>query len=112
MIESTVLCRRKVAELAESVGTDPKSQASVLYELAEFLRSKAKVVSMNVPSTANAYVIFEVLNDRGLDLSVLDLVKNHLFGRAGTRLDEAKHSWSQMVGNLGDRPADEFLKVY
>jgi hypothetical protein len=67
---------------------------------------------MTVPSSANAYVIFEVMNDRGLDLSVLDLVKNHLFARGGTRLPEIQMNWAQMVSNLGDRPADDFLKVY
>jgi hypothetical protein len=43
---------------------------------------------------------------------VLDLVKNHLFGRAGSKLDDVKHNWAQMTAHLGDRSADDFLKVF
>ena len=47
--------------------------------MAEYIRDNVQVVCMDVSSTDNAYVIFEALNDRGVDLSVLDLVKNYVF---------------------------------
>lgn len=112
MIGAALQCRDRVATLAGQTGQTPEQQAQPLYRLAEYLRDNVKVVVMSVPSTVNAYTIFEVLNERGLDLSVLDLVKNHLFGRASTRLSEVQTNWSQMASNLGDRPADDFLKVY
>ena len=43
-------------------------------------RDKVHVAYMDVASSGNAYVIFESLNDRGIDLSVLDLVKNYILG--------------------------------
>jgi len=67
---------------------------------------------MDVVSSGNAYVIFEALNDRGIDLSALDLVKNYMFGTAGTDLDKAQYNWVKMTTLLGDRKADDFLKVF
>ncbi len=110
--KAALICRQRVEKFAAESGSDTTEQASALYELAEYIRDSVKVVTMNVSSEINAYAIFESLNDRGLDLSVLDLVKNHLFGRAGSRLEKVKHNWAQMTAHLGDRPADEFLKVF
>jgi hypothetical protein len=112
LIEAALTCRQKVAGFAADAGPESPRQAQSLYDLANYLRDKTTVVVMNVASTANAYVIFESLNDRGLDLSVLDLVKNHLFGRAGGHLAEVQANWMRMTANLGDRPADDFLKVF
>ena len=67
---------------------------------------------MDVASTANAYRIFETLNDRGLDLSALDLVKNHLFGRSANRLSEVQSKWLTMLSNISGKQADDFLKVF
>jgi Protein of unknown function (DUF1524) len=54
------------------------------------------------------------LNDRGLDLTVLDLVKNHLFGKAGNeeRLRDVQARSAQMMANLANVPADDFLKAW
>ena len=112
LIGATRICRRRVSELASQSGQEPKVQANILYDLAKYLRDRVKIVVMNVASTANAYVIFETLNDRGLDLSVLDLVKNHLFGRSGTHLDEVQSNWIAMLSSLVGRQSDDFLKVF
>jgi Protein of unknown function DUF262/Protein of unknown function (DUF1524) len=110
--EAALICRTRVAEYAEKHGKETSDRAQALYGLAEYMRENVKVVAMQVSSESNAYTIFESLNDRGLDLSVLDLVKNHLFGRAGDKLDAVKHNWAQMTAHLGDRSADDFLKVF
>lgn len=110
--EAALICRSRITEYAEKHGKDTTERAQALYKLAEYLRENVKVVEMQVSSESNAYTIFESLNDRGLDLSVLDLVKNHLFGRAAEKLDPVKHNWAQMTAHLGDRSADDFLKVF
>ena len=112
LIEAMQSCRRRIAELARAAGTDPPEQATYLYSLANYLRDSVKTVCVDVPSTANAYVIFESLNDRGLDLSVLDLVKNHMFGHAGGRLQEVQADWTRTLTHIGDRQGDDFLKVF
>lgn len=74
-----------------------------LARLAQYLESNVITVSVTVMDEANAFTIFETLNDRGLVLSISDLLKNYLFGQSGsTYLDQAKAAWSQMIGILGD----------
>ncbi len=83
-----------------------------LDEWVEFLRTKAKVIWITVPDESSAYLIFETMNDRGLELSASDLIKNYLFGRAETdNLDTVKHNWSQMLGAL-DTVAGTEVKDY
>ncbi|MCH7606042.1 MAG: DUF262 domain-containing protein [Chloroflexi bacterium] len=117
LIEAAIVCRSRIARLAAESGEEPKDQARQLFNLAMYLRDRVKIVVMNVASTANAYVIFESLNDRGLDLSVMDLVKNHLFARSGGRvtggrLEEVQSNWINMLSNIAGKQSDDFLKVF
>ena len=47
-----------------------------------FSDQKAVVTWVEVPDDRAAYTIFGTMNDRGLDLSMIDLTKNHLFYKA------------------------------
>jgi hypothetical protein len=70
---------------------------SELIDLLDFIREKAVLVVLDVSSESNAYVIFEVLNDRGLDLTVADLLKNYVFRlSSGQALDECQAAWASM----------------
>jgi hypothetical protein len=61
---------------------------------------------VRVPDHANAFTIFETLNDRGLDLAISDLLKNFLFHRAEGRITEAQASWTAMLGALAASGSD------
>jgi hypothetical protein len=66
-----------------------------------YIEYNAKVILLVVPNNVNAYKMFETLNDRGLKVSQSDLVKNYIFGQAGTeRLNEAQQIWSYIKGAL------------
>jgi len=114
LAEAILFCRQRIEELARSTGSDPQAGAKALFGFVKYLRDNVKIVRLSVPSESNAYTVFETLNARGLDLSVLDLVKNYLFGKAsGDRnLQEVKIRWGQMMSNLANVPADDFLKAY
>ena len=58
------------------------------------------MIWVNVPDESSAYIIFETMNDRGLELSAADLIKNYLFGRAEEELEIVKGNWFRMVGSL------------
>jgi hypothetical protein len=83
-----------------------------LLDWVEFIRDKARVIWVTVPDDQNAFIIFETLNDRGLSLSIADLLKNYLFGRAGDRLDEAQQRWSAMAGALETVSRDDITVTY
>lgn len=90
------LCTDHVNTLAKTTHTP----ATVLLDWIEYLNDKAKVIVVEVNDEAAAYTIFEVLNDRGLELSVSDLLKNFIFRVAGDKVSEAQAHWSRMVGIL------------
>jgi hypothetical protein len=112
LIEAALLCRRCIAELAEKQGDEKKAQASVLFQLAKYLRDKVQVTCLDVSAPENAYAIFESLNDRGIDLSVLDLLKNYLLKGAGSNEAVILSNWTKMVAAIGDRRGDDFLKAF
>lgn len=89
--DASKLCRERVEKLVKESGSD-----DILIDLVEYLRDKARVIALTVPSDENAFVLFETLNDRGLDLALSDLLKNYLFRIAGTRLAEVRASWVAM----------------
>jgi hypothetical protein len=65
-----------------------------LVEWRTYLQDRARVVYVQVPSESDAFMIFETLNDRGADLTLADLLKNYLFGRAGDkRLQAVRDHW-------------------
>jgi len=79
---------------------DKNDHGDKLNDWITFLESRAIAVVLEAPSEADAYRMFETLNDRGLRTTQADLVKNYLFGRSDNRINEVKHSWSEMQGSL------------
>lgn len=92
-------------------GLDQKDHGPRLNQWVNFLEKKAEVILLKVPNAANAYRIFETLNDRGKRASQSDLVKNHLFANAGTRLSEAQQKWTYMRATLDSVADDEDLTI-
>jgi hypothetical protein len=97
------LCTEHVSTLVKTTHTP----AVVLLDWIDYLNEKAKVIVVEVNDEAAAYTIFEVLNDRGLELSVSDLIKNFIFRVAGDKVSEAQAHWSRMVGILEGSGAEE-----
>jgi Protein of unknown function DUF262/Protein of unknown function (DUF1524) len=79
---------------------DPKDHGDLLNTWVSFVEHRALVVLLRVPNDANAYKMFETLNDRGLRTSQADLIKNYLFGRSGERIQEVQTKWAYMRGAL------------
>ena len=79
----------------------------VLMDWIDFLEKKGKVIVVEVNDEAAAYKIFEVLNDRGLDLSVADLLKNYLFRMADDRVTETQQNWTSMASRWELSGAEE-----
>lgn len=78
-----------------------------------FLERSAHVIWVTVPDESAAYIIFETMNDRGLELSAADLIKNYLFGRAGTnRIEQVKTNWNTMTGALDTIAESEIVKTF
>ena len=85
---------------------------SALLDLEEFIADRLSTIMIEVGNDADAFVIFETLNDRGLDLAVSDLVKNYLFALAGSRIEWFKHTWYEVTTIVGPAGVTQFLRHY
>lgn len=72
--------------------------------LLKFLPTKFSIIKISVSEAADAYLIFETLNARGLDLSTADLIKNFFLSKAESTKEGVKDCqamWDEMLGGLG-----------
>lgn len=95
-----------IASVAETAGPHAVTR---LLDWVEFIADRARVIVLRVPDATNAYRVFETLNDRGLELSVADLVKNYLLSLANTRIEEVHAQWLTMAATLEPLDEDDIL---
>ncbi len=76
---------------------------------------RVKLIRILTPSLAHALKVFETINDRGVGLNAMDLLKNLLFMRTVTdRHDLLKRRWKELVDTLsgcGEKPL-RFLRYF
>ncbi|WP_405545568.1 DUF262 domain-containing HNH endonuclease family protein [Streptomyces phaeochromogenes] len=103
-------------QLSELAGRHGESATNELKKWVKYIQHRAQLAVVETPSEADAYVIFETLNNRGADLTTADLLKNHLFGAAKLHLDSVRNNWHRSIGALSLSAADDkytkFLRHY
>jgi uncharacterized protein with ParB-like and HNH nuclease domain len=77
------------------------------------------IVKIDVKSHADAYTLFESLNNRGLPLTPIDMIKNKLFStlekvNIENVIDVYFHKWNEIITLLGDDSLNQerFLRQY
>ena len=78
-----------------------------MHDWVEFIEDKLKIVLITVPNESNAFTIFETLNDRGLELAQIDLLKNYLYSRGGDKLESVQNYWTSMTSKVESTTQDE-----
>lgn len=80
-----------------------------LIGLVNYLDKNVQVLLAVASGLAEAYIIFETLNDRGADLTTADLLKNYLFSRAGdSGIKYAEAAWTRLSSTF--EKAETFVK--
>ena len=81
--------------------------------------NSATLVKIDVATHADAFTLFETLNNRGVALSAIDLIKNKLLGHLekvekNSSLDENFDRWNQIITNLTDeyKVQERFLRQF
>jgi len=84
--------------------------------------NSAIIVKIEVSNYSDAYTLFESLNNRGLPLSAMDLIKNkllseidkrHKMGKSSIDMDDAFELWKKITENIEDYNFQErFLRQY
>lgn len=90
--------------------------------LQNIMRLKQKIdqilmVRIEVITAADAYILFESLNNRGLPLTISDIIKNQILSQIDTHyhdeLDKQNDSWDEMIEKLGEPAIQErFFRHY
>ncbi len=83
--------------------------------LTETIALKLLFIQINVEDEVNAYVVFETLNSRGVELSATDLLKNYLFSQFKDSEDDliaAQREWQEITRTVGMEKFPEFLKYF
>lgn len=75
----------------------------ILFELVRRFNS-AVLVSIEVETHKDAYMLFESLNNRGVPLSAIDLIKNLLISISDNdgKSEECYYKWKKILNYLGD----------
>ncbi len=111
-VKNILAAYRDIREfLKTNLDTDPKR----LREFHGVLTTRVKLIRIVTPTIANALKVFETINDRGVGLNALDLLKNLLFMRTGGKdYPKLKERWKTLVDTLHrcDEKPLRFLRYY
>lgn len=110
LVSTYALVRDHLRLIAKPVAETERTR--VFLKWMNYLEHNARAILLIVPDNVNAFKMFETLNDRGLRVSQSDLVKNYIFGQAGSRLDEAQQTWSYTKGALETLDEDDITMTF
>ncbi|HKE87602.1 MAG TPA: DUF262 domain-containing protein [Vicinamibacterales bacterium] len=110
MAEAFRLVEEEVQKIAKVSGA---SDIQNLTALRAMFQDRVKVLAFEVADEANAFQIFETLNDRGLDLSIADLLKNYVFGQAGQHaIEQVQSDWQTALSRLDAGGGEKAVRVF
>lgn len=101
------ILREKIKKMAEL-----HSPKDYLLKWVDFIHNNLKVIWVSVVDDANAFTIFETLNDRGLALAITDLLKNYLFGLSSDRISEVQNNWISMFSKISAISNEDMVITY
>jgi len=99
-------------EITKIAEAPPGKARQQLTDLIKYLQEKIQVIILKAPDEASAFILFETLNDRGIDLAISDLLKNFLLGKGQARIEEIKTKWHEMKTSLEASDAGDDIVMY
>lgn len=112
VIHSNQLLAKTYIVLYDSLkkGSSEFTNLEYLANLVDIITERISCIQIITNSEDSAYVLFETLNDRGLDLTLSDMLKNYIFSKAGKRIEEVKHKWSEIMTFVGQKYLKTFIR--
>jgi len=115
LVRAAIFVNRHILNKASDL-SNPEAAKNYFLSIVEYLSDHVQIVRFALSADSAAYTIFETLNDRGLELAPLDLVKNYLFSQAEKHrnggLAEVEERWTSMMVLLSTSRADSFLRAF
>ena len=82
----------------------------------EKIINHTNIVRLDVSRAKDAFKLFETINNRGLNLSPTDIIKNFLLGNASIiddkTLEKVKSEWTKIIVNMDGQNMDDFFRHY
>jgi hypothetical protein len=91
---------------------DKKQLLSVTERIVNSLNTKINIIKITAKDDQYAFVLFETLNERGLELSQFDIIKNYLLGLTRPRHREALAQWQEIEDNMKSQPISGFMRQH
>lgn len=84
-----------------------------LFQFLEKIKS-SMLIKIETDDEQSAFLLFESLNNRGVPLSAIDLIKNKLLSVLPNDIDNNNEKWQVLVKNIGDLPnlQERFLRHF
>ncbi|MEQ8397902.1 DUF262 domain-containing protein [Thalassobaculum sp.] len=115
LLNAVIECHDYVSLIADKFDDENEARA-FFHKLIVYIRDCVIAVRLTVPNESNAFRVFETLNDRGLDLSAVDLLKNYIFGLAHDvspqLLAQIESRWVQITHVITNHKELDYLKSY
>lgn len=112
LIQCYTFFKKRIKEECVSK-TDNKIDIKKLLDYFKYISESILVVEIVVSDYANAYVIFETLNDRGLVLTVTDLLKNYLFSKVPSENHATIHRvWNNIINIIGEKNLTKYIRHF
>jgi Protein of unknown function DUF262/Protein of unknown function (DUF1524) len=97
------------------LGREFGDDVSALRTFYGYLTNKVKLIRIHTEDVAKALKIFETINDRGVGLNSMDLLKNLLFMKASrAEFEKLKDLWKELqdtIFKMGEKPL-RFLRYF
>jgi len=106
-----------ISQRIDGISISQPDRVSPILELLDKV-NRASLVKIEVASHADAYTLFESLNNRGMPLTAIDLIKNKLLAKLESaepgRIDHYFGHWNSVLSNLGDeyKTQERFFRQY
>ncbi len=101
-------------ELESSELVDNNLEQNRLNEILKIIRENIFFLTLKVTDYKEASQLFETLNNRGVDLTKADLIKNYLFARADEQasLTKVEKNWNILEDNIGIDKLEQFFRYF
>lgn len=107
--------RTAYQDIKEFLGVNCDTSPKRLRRFYAAFTKRVKLIRIKTPSLTNALKVFETINDRGVGLNAMDLLKNLLFMKTPScDYPQLKERWKTLIDTLdscGEKPL-RFLRYY
>jgi hypothetical protein len=101
-----------IEETLKRGGERSVPRTAVLERMVKRLVYEVELVRIEASTEAQAFRLFETLNDRGLPLNGADLIKNKLLSQAGHLVEPARLAWTAVTDEVRDNEILNFLRHF